>query len=85
MVCNIYNLIAQDCNEQSRNLNKFRVKQNMIYNHIPLDQDWKLPILHELLKVKEDNFVLNNFVDIEIATMINFLCFDLKLYVYIIL
>ena len=49
MVCNIYNLIAQDCNEQSRNLNKFYVKQNMIYNHIPLDQDWKLPILHELL------------------------------------
>ena len=40
----------------------------MIYNHIPLDQEWKLPILHELLKVKEDNFVLKNFVDIEIAT-----------------
>ena len=52
------------------------MKQNMIYNHIPLDQEWKLPILHELLKVKEDNFVLNNFVDIEIATMINFLCSD---------
>ena len=45
------------------------MKQNMIYNHIPLDQDWKLPILHELLNVKEDNFVLNNFVDIEITTM----------------
>ena len=58
------------------NLNKFCVKQNMIYNHIPLDQEWKLHILHELLKVKEDNFVLNNFVDIEIATIINFLCSD---------
>ena len=46
----------------------------MIYNHIPLDQEWKLPILHELLKDKEDNFILNNFVDIEI--MINFLCSD---------
>ena len=39
------------------------MKQNMIYNHIPLDQEWKLLILHELLKVKEDNFVLNNFDD----------------------
>ena len=34
-----------------------------IYNHIPLDQEWKLSILHELLKAKEDNFVLNNFND----------------------
>ena len=48
----------------------------MICNQIPLDQEWKLPILHELLKVKEDNFVINNFVDNEIAIMINFLCFD---------
>ena len=68
--------IATDCNAQSRNLNKFCVKQNMMYNHIPLDQERKLPILHELLKVKEDNFVLNNFDDNEIATMINFLCSD---------
>jgi len=55
---------------QSRNRNKFLVKQNMIYNQIPLDQEWKLPILYELLKVKDDNFVLNNFDDKEIATMI---------------
>jgi len=48
----------------------------MIYSQIPLDQEWKLPILHELLKVKGDICVLNNFVDIEIATMINFLCSD---------
>ena len=26
--------------------------------------------------IKEDNFVLNNFDDNEIATMINFLCSD---------
>ena len=43
------------------------MKQNIIYNHIPLDQEWKLPILRDLLKVKEDNFNDN-----EIATMINF-------------
>ena len=76
VLCKNLESIAQDCNVQSRNLNKFCVKQNMIYNHIPLDQEWKLPILHELLKVKEDNFVLNNFDDNEIATMINFLCSD---------
>ena len=45
----------------------------MIYNQIPLDQEWMLPILHELLKVKDDIFVLNYLVDNEIATMINFL------------
>ena len=76
VLCKNLESIAQDCNVQSRNLNKFCVKQHMIYNHIPLDQEWKLPILRELLKVKEDNFVLNNFVDTEIATMINFLCSD---------
>ena len=45
----------------------------MIYNQIPLDQEWILSILHELLKVKDDNFVLNYLVYNEIATMINFL------------
>ena len=48
----------------------------MIYDQIPVDQEWKLPILHDLLKVEEDNFVLNTFDDNEIATMINFLCSD---------
>ena len=76
VLCKNLESIAQDYNVQSRNLNKFCVNQNMKYNHIPLDQEWKLPILHDLLKVKEDNFVLNNFDDNEIATMINFLCSD---------
>ena len=53
----ILNLL-QDCNVQSRNLNKFCVKQNMTYNHIPLDQERKLTILHELLQFKDDYFVL---------------------------
>ena len=52
------------------------MKQNMTYNQIPSDQEWILPILCELLKVKNDNFVINNFVDIKIETIINFLCTD---------
>ena len=52
VLCKNLKSIAQDCNVQSRNLKKFCVKQNMIYNHISLDQEWKFPILHELLKVK---------------------------------
>ena len=73
VLCKKLESIAQDCIVQSRNLNKFCVEQNMIYNHIPLDQEWKLPILHKLLKVKDANFILNYFDDNEIATMINFL------------
>ena len=70
-LCKNLEPIAQDCNVQSRNCNKFCVKLNMLYNHIPLGKEWKLSILHELLKVKDDNFV-----DIEIFTMINFLRTD---------
>ena len=51
VLCKNLESIALDCNAQSRNLNKFCVKQNMIYNHTPLDQEWKLPVLHDLLKV----------------------------------
>ena len=40
----------------------------MIYNQIPSDQEWTLPIYHELLKAEDDNFVLNNSADNEIAT-----------------
>ena len=42
VLCKNLESIAQDCNLQSRNLNKFCVKQNMIYNpldFIPLDQE----------------------------------------------
>ena len=37
VLCKNLESIAQECNIQSRNLNKFCVNQNMIYNHIPLD------------------------------------------------
>ena len=39
--------------------------------NVDVDQEWKLPILHELLKVKDYYFVLKNFVDIEISPMVN--------------
>ena len=46
VLCKNLESIAEDCNVHSRNLNKFCVKQNMIYNHISLDQEWKLPNAH---------------------------------------
>jgi len=50
------------------NLEILNGKLNMIYNYITLGQEWKLPILHESLKVKvkvkDENFDLNNFVDL---------------------
>ena len=49
-----------------------------MYTLIPLEL--KLPILSELLKVKDDNFVLNNIVNNEKATMINFLYLETILY-----
>ena len=49
-----------------------------MYTLIPLEL--KLPILSELLKVKYDNFVLNNIVNNEKATMINFLYLETILY-----
>ena len=67
VLCKNLESIAQDCNVQSRNL---KIWYTIIFL---LDQEWKLPILHELLKVKDDIFVLNYLVDNEIATMINFL------------
>ena len=39
VLCKNLESIVQDCNVQSRNLIKFCVKQNMIYNRIPLDQE----------------------------------------------
>ena len=54
VLCKNLESIAQDCNVQSRNLNKFCVKQNMIYNHIPLDQEWKFyPFFMSYLKLKK--------------------------------
>ena len=44
--------------------------QNLTYYRISINQTWKLTILHDLLKIKDDNFVLHYLVNIEILTAI---------------
>ena len=60
-------IVAQDYNKPSRKLNKFSVKQNMTQSD-SIKLKWKLPVLHEILKVEDNNSVLYNFADNEIAT-----------------
>ena len=50
------------------------VKNQMKYFDVPLDHEWKVPVLQELLNTRTNNLYVEGFVDYVITEMINMLC-----------
>ena len=61
--------IAHDLDVQSRNLNKFCVKQNMLFLYRPKMEI--LPFLRELLEIEDDHFVDNEIATITRAAVVH--------------
>ena len=56
------------------NLSKMLVKKQMKYFDVPLDHEWKVPVLQELLSPRMNNLYVEGFDDYVITEMINMLC-----------
>ena len=66
--------IANDCSVNSSDLCKMLVKKQMKYFEVPLEHEWKVPVLQELLSTWMNNLYAEGFDDYVITEMINMLC-----------
>ena len=53
--------IADDCSVLVDNFSKNVVKQNLTFSKLPDDQNWKIPLIYELLDLRSNNFSVNDF------------------------
>ena len=66
------NNIAKECNISVSELNSIVVKMNMIYRAVDAGEEWRIPFLQELLKIKFNEMLLDNFDSTELDDMIEF-------------
>ena len=59
---------------QLQNLNSHLVKKNCKYFDVPEQEQWRLPVLSELLQVKQQKIRLGDFSIQEVEAMIDYLC-----------
>ena len=76
VICKNLNSIANDCNIDVFNLDKYTVKENLKFYPVPEEHSWKIPVVKELLDIRSRNYVLDNFADHDVSVMINVLCSD---------
>jgi len=50
------------------------VKKQMKYFDVPLEHEWKVPVLQELLKTRMDNLYVEGFDDYVMTEKINMVC-----------
>ena len=55
-------------------LSKILVKKQMKYVDVPLEHEWKVPVLQELLNTRMNNLYVEGFDDYVITEMIKMLC-----------
>ena len=66
--------IANDCSVNHSDLSKMLVKKQLKYFDVPLEHEWKVPVLQELLSTRMNNLYVEGFDDYVITEMINMLC-----------
>lgn len=66
--------IASDCNTERNMLTPALVKNEMQYFPVPLDQTWRIPLLQNLLAVRAEEMVLDNFDNAELDQLIEHVC-----------
>ena len=66
--------ISRTCNISKENLTPGAVKHGMSYFPPPETEEWRAPVIHDLLNVQKNQMTLEGFNELEIKEMINFLC-----------
>ena len=64
--------MQHDCNVLVDNLFKNFVKQNLTFSKLPDDQDWKIPLIYELLDLRSNNVSVNDLNYHEFNDIIGF-------------
>ena len=73
VLCRNINFISTNCDLPINELSKELVKKKMTFSDIPVNEEWKIEVLNELLNTRHD-FMIQEFDKTEIDFMIYFIC-----------
>ena len=74
-VKNLRNIaFAEKCNKDLNIIDKRIVKNCMIFQEIPLEEEWRILFLNELISAKNNKIVINGVDQAVIDDIINFIC-----------
>ena len=66
--------IDLECDKQD--LSSTFIKQNMKYQEVPPNEEWRIPLLLNLMYMRSHSMELGNFQDEEIGAMIEDICIN---------
>ena len=66
--------IGKECNEEIKYLTSSIVKKNMNYFSVPSNEEWRIPLLQNLLMVRAEKWFVPGFEDKELADLIHYVC-----------
>ena len=64
---------SRDCSVNLSDLSKMLFKKQMKYFDVPLEHEWKVSVLQELLNTRMNNLYVEGFDDYVITEMINYM------------
>jgi len=76
VLCRNLNNIAADCNLLVTELSKNIIISTLKFSVIPPNEEWRIPLLKELLEIRNDDYALIGFANDDISQIIEFLCCD---------
>ena len=66
--------ISNICGMNIDELTSQKVKMNMKYREVPLNEEWRLPILNEMLFARDHHIEVEGLSRRDINDIINFVC-----------
>ena len=61
--------IARNCSIDNNYLRSCTVKQNMKYHKVPTTEEWKIPLVNELIEMRNEDIILSNSDNNELNEM----------------
>ena len=69
----IYN-IGKECQVNKELIDPETVKTNLTYFKIPIEEEWRIDMMHNLINIKMGEFTVENFEDEELHNLLDFVC-----------
>ena len=66
--------IANLCGKNIDELSSQEVKNKVRYRNLPQDEEWRIPILKEMLFARENNIEIEGLTKRDINQIINYVC-----------
>ena len=66
--------IAQLCEHNIEDLSSTLIKNKVQYRKLPMNEEWRIPILQEMLFARENNIEMEGLTRRDINHIINYVC-----------